>query len=263
VRLDELKPTLLQLALIILVSVAASYAFQHTEIAYKIDGVCISRYIAYMITVFLGYVAFSRYKKFVGLIFSLALSVAALSPIGQKIIEVFPVFAPFLAIVFGIITIVGVPSSRGRGYFEFIATLILPAVLAESRIGGSLSLLATTESISYNELSAIVVCVVGGYFYLRYSNLTDLNSHKLLANGGSQTDVLRVSTWSNMVTAVIVFCSSVTAVVLMTSVPILADVVRPAMVGSPVFVLGLAMGAGVVIVAIVHILSRSEKAARS
>jgi hypothetical protein len=259
VRLNKAKPILLQLALIILMSVSSSYAFQHTETAFKINEVCVSRYVAYAVTVFLVYVAFSRYKKYVGLAFSLALSVVVLSPIGQKAIIFFPSLTPFLAMFLGIITVVVVPGSRGRGYFEFVIMLILPAVLAESRIGGSLRLLATTESIEYGLLSAITACVVGGYFYLRYANLANLSSRELLANGSGEADVLRVSTWSSQITAVVVACASITAAILMTIAPILADVVRFTMLGSPVYILVLAMGAGIVVVAIVRILSRSYK----
>lgn len=261
-RLDKAKPILLQLALIVLMSASSSYAFQHTETAFKINGVCVSRYVAYAVTVFLVYVALSRYKKYVGLAFSLTLSIIAFSPIGPEAIIFFPSFTPFLAMFLGIITIVVFPSSRGRGYFEFVIMLILPAILAESRIGGSLGLLAITESIGYGLLSVITACVVGAYFYLRYANLANLSSRELLANGGNEVDVLRVSTWSSQITAVVVACASFIAAILMTTAPVLADVVRSPILGSPAYILVLAMGAGIVVVVIIRILSRSYKESR-
>ncbi|UCF58457.1 MAG: hypothetical protein JSV15_05115, partial [Candidatus Bathyarchaeota archaeon] len=131
-ELMKKTPMFLQLTAIVLMSVAASYAFQHTETTYQINGLCFYRYLAYAITVFLGYICFAHYKKYVGLVFSFALSAIALSPIGQKAIELFPSVVPFLAALMGFTTILVNPNSRGRGFLEFLVVLILPSVLAVS-----------------------------------------------------------------------------------------------------------------------------------
>lgn len=125
-----------------------------------------------------------------------------------------------------------------------------------------MGLLAITESIGYGLLSVITACVVGAYFYLRYANLASLSSRELLANGGNEVDVLRVSTWSSQITAVVVACASFIAAILMTTAPVLADVVRSPILGSPAYILVLAMGAGIVVVVIIRILSRSYKESR-
>ena len=115
---------LFQLTVIVAMSAAAGYAFQHTQTVYEFNGLCIYRYIAYFATVFLGYLCFSSYKKVVGLAFSLTLAVLALSPIGPIVIELFPLFAPLVAVLMGAISFLVFPDSRKRGFLEFLLVLI-------------------------------------------------------------------------------------------------------------------------------------------
>ena len=250
---------LLQFTVIVLMSVAASHAFQHTETAYQINGLCFYRYLAYGITVFLGYVCLSHYKKYVALAFSFALSAVALSPVGQKAIELFPSVVPFLAVVMGVTTVLLIPSSRGRGFFEFLVVLILPTILAESRIGGSLRLLAAAESIGYYELSAITVSIVGGCFYLRYAASANLSCLELLSNRGNEKDVAEVSKWCNIVIILIVVSASGIAAFLMATAPIVADALRSTVVALPLYVLALALGAGIAITTIFYIFQLSQR----
>ena len=240
-------------------SVAASYAFQHTETVYQINGICFYRYLAYVIAVFLGYLCFSDYKKYIALAFSFALSAVALSPIGLKAIELFPSVVPFLVVLMGVTTVLIVPSSRGRGFFEFLVVLILPALLAESRIGGSFRLLATTESIGYYELTAITVSIVGGYFYLRYATLANLSRLKLLSNGGNEKDVTKASKRCNLIIVLIVISASGIAALSMATAQIVADALRATVAALPLYVLTLAMGAGIAITTIFYIFQHSYK----
>jgi len=250
---------LLQLTVIVLMSVAASYAFQYTETTYQINELCFYRYVAYTITVFLGYICFSHYKKYVGLAFSFALSAVALSPIGQKAIELFPSVVPFLAVLMGVTTVLVIPNSRGRGFLEFLVVLILPAVLAVSRIGGSFYLLATTQSIGYYELSAITVIIVGGYFYLRYAALANLSGLQLSSSGGNKNDVAEVSKRCNVITILVITGASGIAAFLMVTAPIVADALRTAAVTLPLYVLALALGAGIAITIVFYVFQLSQK----
>lgn len=250
---------LLQIIVIALMSVAASRAFQYTETTYRLNGLCFYRYVAYSTTVFLGFVCFSRYKKYIALAFSLALSAVALSPFGQKAIELFPSVVPLFALLMGVTTILIVPSSQGRGFFEFLIVLILPAILAESRIGGSFGLLATTESIGHYELSAIAVSIVGGYFYLRYSALANLSRLELLSSGGNKKDVAEVSKRCNIITILVVIGASGIAAFLMAATPIVADFLRVTVVALPLYVVALAMCAGVAVATILYIFQLSHK----
>jgi len=252
-------PMLLQLSIIVLMSVAASYAFQYTETAYQINGLCFYRYLAYAITVFLGYICFSRYKESIGLAFSLALSTVAFSPIGQDAIELFPSVVPFLAVLMGVTTVLVVPNSRGRGFLEFLVVLALPAILAVSRIGGSFRLLATTQSIGYYELSAVTVIIIGGYFFLRYGALANLSSLELLSNGGNKNDVAEASKSCNVITILIITGASGIAAFLMAAVPIVADAIQIAVVALPLYVLAFALGAGIATAAIFYVLQLSQK----
>lgn len=249
---------LLQFTVIVLMSAAASYVFQHTETVYQVNGLCFYRYLAYVAAVFLGYICLSCYKRSVALAFSFALSAVALSPVGQKAIELFLLFVPFLAVLMGVTAVLVVPDSRGRGFFDFLVVLILPAILAESRIRGSFGLLATTESIGYHELSAIIVSIVGGYFYLRYAALANLSCLELLSNGGNEEDVARVSKECNFILILIVIGASGIAAFLMAIAPIVA-VALQATVAAPLYVLTLAMGAGITITAIFYILQLSQR----
>ena len=258
-ELIKRTPILLQFTVIVLMSVSASYAFQHTETAYQINGLCFYRYLAYAITVFLGYICFSHYKKYLGLVFSFTLSAVALSPIGQKVIELFPSVVPFLAVLMGVTTVLVIPSSRGRGFFEFLVVLILPAILAVSRIGGSDRLLATAQSVGYYELSAITVIVVGGCFYLRYAALANLSSLDLLSNGGNEKDVAEVSRRCNFIIILIAIGASGIAAFLMVTAPIVADALRATVATLPLYVLALAMGAGVAITTISYIFQLAHK----
>jgi hypothetical protein len=259
--LESVKRTsmLLQFTVIVMMSAAASYVFIHTQTQYQINGVCFYRYIAYIITVFLGYVCFAQYKKYAAFAFSLALSAVALSPIGQEAIEFFPLVVPFLAVLMGVTAFLIVPSSRGRGFFGFLVVLVLPAVLAESRIGGSFHLLATTESISYYELSAVTAIILGGYFYLRYSALTNLRIRELLSSGGSEEDVAKVNSWCNTMTGLIVVSASGITVFLMVTTSIIADALRATVAALPLYVLALAMGAGISIPTILYIFQLTHK----
>jgi len=250
---------LLQLAVITLLSAVASYAFQHTTTVYQVGGLCVYRYIAYAITVFLGYICFSQYKKYIGLFFSFALSVLPFSPIGQRIIEFFPLVAPFLAVLMGVTTIVAIPKARGRGFIEFLVILILPAILAVSRIGGSSSLLATAESVGYYDLSAIVVIVVGGCVYLRYAALTNSSSLVFLSSGGSEKDVDTASRWCNIMILAVASGASGIAAFLMATTLVVADALRAVVAVPPLYVLALAMGTGVAIISILYVFQLLHK----
>lgn len=240
-------------------STAASYAFQHTETAYQINGLCFYRYVAYALAVFFGYVCFSRFKKYAAIGFFFALSAAAFSPVGQKTVELFPVVAPILVVLMGVTSILIVPSSRGRGFFEFLVVLILPAILKESRIGGQLGLLATTKSIGNLELSVVTVSVVGGYFYLRYATLANLSRLELLSNEASEKDVAEVSKHSNIVTILITISASGIAAFIMIIAPITANTLRATVAAQPLNVLALAFGAGLAVTTILYIFQPSHK----
>ena len=244
---------LIQFTVIVLMSVAAGYAFQHTETVYKFNGLCVYRYFAYFAAVFLGYLCFSRYKRLVGLTFSLALSVVALSPISPTAIELFVIIVPLLAVLMGATSILAFPSLQRKGFFEFLFVLILPSLLTESRINGSSGLIATTESPGYLALSAISICVVGGYFYLKYATLANMNRLALLSSGGSNVDVARVSRMNNNIFGLIVIGACGTAFSLMLATPIFSDVLRGTLGSRPIYTVALALGLGLALTTLLYI----------
>jgi hypothetical protein len=252
-ELRKRTPRLLQFTVILLMSVSASYVFQCTETTYQINGLCFYRYLAYAIAVFLGYICFSRYKRYIGLAFSFALSAVAFSPIGHKAIELFPWMVPFLAVLMGVTAILVFPNSRGREFFGLLVMLVLPAILAESQIKGSSGLLATTESVGYYGLSAVTVIIFGGCFFLRYAALTNLSSLELLSNGGNERDVAELGRRCNFIVILIITSASGIAALSMITATIAADVLRPTFAAVPLYVLALALGAGVAITTIFYV----------
>lgn len=250
---------LLQMTVILLVSIASSYAFQHTQTVYTITGLCFYRYLIYGLAAPLGYVCFSRFRRTVALGFSLFLLVVAISPYGQKAIELFPSFVPILATLMGVVTVLYAPRSKGRGFFEFVGALVLPAVLVESRIGGSPVLIATTESIGYYGLIAVVACVLGGYFYLRYATLTNLGVQQLSSSGSDEKDLTKLSLWDNFSMILVVAGALGTATILMITAPVVAGVLRSALIALPTLILALALGAGITIAIVIYSLKQSER----
>ena len=253
------KAKLLQFAAIVLVSGAASLAFYSTETIYQINGICFSRYLAYAFTVVLGYICLSRYKKSVALTFSLALSIVAFSPIRLIVIQLFPTIVPFLLVLMGVNTVLLVPNSRAKGFFELLAVLILPAVVAESRIGGSDHLLVTARSMGYYELTAITVIVIGGCLYLRYATFTNSRRLELLSNGGAEDDLAKVSVWSNQLVLLVVVCASGVSAFLIIVASIAADALRPAFGMAQLNVVGLALSAGIAIMIAVFYVDQLSK----
>jgi len=246
-----------------MMSFAASYAFQLTETGFRVNGLCFYRYLTYAITILLGYISFSSLNKYVGLTFSIALSIVALSPIGLDAIAQFPSLVPFLAILMGTTTLLAPTSSKGRGFFELLVVLVIPAVLAESRIGGTIHLLDTTQSVGYLTLSTIATCLVGGYFYLRYAALANRSSFEILSNGGDQETLDKVNLRSNLTTILVIIVASGLSWILMTTSPAVADVLRVRFSTLPLFVLFLATGAGIALTASVYVLKLSQKEASS
>ena len=254
-----LTSVVLQFAVIVAMSVAASYAFLHTQTTLQINGLCFYRYLTYVATIFLGYVCFSSLKKYVALTFSIGLSAVALSPIGFEAIELFPLIVPFLAVLMGVTSVLIAPNSRGRGFFEFLVVLILPAILAESRIGGSFQLLATVESVGYYELTAIAVSIVGGYFLLRYVTLANLSRLELLSNGAREKDVAEAGKRSNILTILIVVGGSGIAAFLMIATQIVTNALQTEAFALPLYVLGLALATGIAITTIFYIFQLFQK----
>jgi hypothetical protein len=244
---------LLQLVVIVAMSAAAGYAFQHTKTVYEFNGLCIYRYFAYSAAVLLSYLSFFHYKKVVGLAFSLTLAILALSPIGPIVIEQFPLFAPLLAVLMGATSFLAFPNFRRRGFFEFLLVLILPSILAESKIVGSSGLIATTESPGYLLISAITVCIIGGCFYLRYATFTNLNRLALLSSGGSEFDVAKVSQANNNIVGLIVLGACGTAFSLMAATPIFADALRGAFTSQPVYVVASAFGLALALLTLLYV----------
>ena len=238
-----------QLIVIVLISVCASYTFLNTQTNFKVNGICFYRYLAYGMTVVFNYVCVSRYNKHIAFLLSLALSALALSPLSREIVEVFPAFVSFLAILMGITTVLLVPAARGRGFFEFLLVLIFPAVLAESRLGGFPYFIVTSQSITYYEVFVVTVAIVGGYFYLKYATWGNLAHHDLLLKGESEGEANAVDRWTSFISGIIIVGAIGTAAFLAIVAPVVAGVFQPLFKDETFYALALMGCIGIVVVA--------------
>lgn len=248
-KLGSVASTALQVAVIVLISFGASHVFRRVDALIQVNGIHVYRYIAYVATIILWYVCTSKYNKY--LAFSLPSALVALAILGQqKVIDPFPAIAPFFAILMGVFTVLLVPAARGRGFVEFLFVLILPALLAESRLGGSI--MPTSEGIFAYEVYAVAIAVVGGYFYLRYIASADLTHRELLSRGASEEDTCAISRWNNFITGAIVAAATATTAFLATATSILTKALQPYFAGLPLHIFLLETIIGVVVVAIIY-----------
>lgn len=237
-----------QLIVIVVMSISASYTFLNTQTNFTIKGICFYRYLAYGMTVVFSYVCVSRYNKHLAFSISLALSALALSPLSKEIVEVFPTFVSFFAILMGITTVLLVPAARGRGFFEFLLVLILPAVLAESRLGGFPYFIATSQSITYYEVFAVTVAIVGGYFYLRYATWGNLTHRDLLLKGEREGEANAVNRWTSFTSGIIIVGAIGTAAFLAIVAPVIASVFQPLFEDQTFYAFALMGCIGIVVV---------------
>lgn len=237
-----------QLIVIVLMSIFASYTFLNTQTNFRINGICFYRYLAYGVTVIFSFVCLLRYSKHVAFLLSFALSALGLSPLSKEVVEVFPTFAPFFAILMGITSVLLVPAARGQGFFEFLLVLILPAILAESRIGGFPYFIATSQSITYYEVFVVTVAIVGGYFYLRYATLGNLAHRDFLSKGEGVGEANAVNRWTSFVSGITVVGAIGTAAFLAIVEPVVASVFQPLFKGQAFYAFALMGCIGIVVV---------------
>ena len=218
--------TIFKLIVIVLMSVSASYAFLNTQTNFPINNICFYRYFAYGMNVVFSYVCVSHYNKRIAFLLSFALSALAFSPFSKDVVEAFPTFISFFAVLMGITTVLLVPAARGRGFFEFLLLLVMPTVLAESRIGGFPHLIATSHSITYYEIFIVSLTIVGGYFYLRYATLGNLLYRDFLSKGEEESEANTVNEWTGFMSGIIVVVAVVTAALLAIVAPTVTSVIR-------------------------------------
>jgi len=233
--------TIFKLIVIVLMSVSASYAFLNTQTNFPINDICFYRYFAYGMNVVFSYVCVAHYNKRIAFLLSFALSALAFSPFSKDVVKAFPTFVSFFAVLMGITTVLLVPAAKGRGFFEFLLLLIIPTVLAESRIGGFPYLIATSHSTTYFEIFIVSVTIVGGYFYLRYATLGNLLYRDFLSKGEGEGEANTVDKWTGFISGVIILVAVGIAALLAIIAPVITGVIR-LVFGDPNFYAFALMG---------------------
>jgi hypothetical protein len=223
----------------------------NTQTNIKINEICFYRYLTYGMTIFFSYVCVARYNKHLAFLLSIGLAALVLSPLSKEIVEVFPPFVSFFAVLMGIATVLVVPAARGRGFFEFLLVLILPAVLAESRLGGFSYFIVTSQSIAFHELFLVTIGVVGGYFYLRYTTLGNLARRSLLSRGERKNEANAVNSWTSFISGIIIFGAIGTATFLAIVAPAIAGVFQPLSNDQALYAFMLMGCLGIVVVGII------------
>jgi len=237
-----------QFIVIVLMSVSASYTFLNTQTNVLINGICFYRYLSYGMTVVFSYVCVSRYNKHIALLLSFALAILALSPLSKEIIEAFPTFVSFFAILMGITTVLLVPEARGRGFFAFIVALILPSILVESKVGGFPYFIATSQSITYYEVFATTMVAIGGYFYLKCTTLGNLARHDFLSKGGKENETNAINQWISFTSGIIVVCTIGAVAFLAIIAPVVASAFQPLLKDQPLYAFALMGCIGILVV---------------
>lgn len=248
-KLESAAAKALQITVIVLISFGAAHIFWRVDAMIQVNGIHAYRYIAYGATVILSYFCTYKYDKYLAV--SLPSALLALAIFGQqRVIDSFPAIAPFFAILMGAFTVLLVPGAKGRGFIDFLFVLVLPALLAQSRLGGTI--VPTSGGIFTYEVTAVIVAVVGGYFYLRYTASAELTHRELTSRGASEEDISTVSRWNNLITAIIVTAATGTSAVLATATSIFTNVLKPYFAGLPLHILLLEIIVGVVVVTIIY-----------
>lgn len=248
-NLERVTLTALQVSVIAFISYGASHLFQGVDAIIQVNGTHVYRYIVYAAIIILWYASTFKYNKYLGLSLSSALLVMAI--LGQqKVIDSFPTIVPFLATLIGVTTVLVIPAAKGRGFVEFLFVLIVPALLAESRLGGSI--MPTSEGIFTYEVYAVTVAVIGGYFYLRYVASADLSHRELLSRGASEEDTHAISRWNNFITGAIIAAATATTALLATATSILTNILQPYFAGLPLHIFLLEIIVGIAIVAVIY-----------
>jgi hypothetical protein len=239
----------LPLAVISLISFAASHLFWRIDAVMQVDGVHVYRYIVYFAAIVLWYISTYKYNKYLALaIPSILLALAILGQ--QTVIDAFQAVVPVSAIAMGIFATLLAPASRGRGFVEFLLVLIAPALLAESRLGGSV--IQLQNGIGAYEIYVVTVSVVGGYFYLRYKAAADLTRRDFLFRGADEEDVHVFSQRSNLVIGLVIITATVTSTLLATTTSFLTNTLQQFFAGLPLHIFLIEIILGAIVVATIY-----------
>lgn len=256
-KFGSVVTTALQVAVIVLISIGASHVFWRVDAMVKVNQIHIYRYIVYFAAIILWYISTYKYNKY--LAFSLSSVLLALAILNhQVVVDSFQAIAPFFAILMGVFAVLLAPATRGRGFVEFLLVLVLPALLGESRLGGSV--IPTSEGIVTYELYAVTMAVVGGYLYLRYIASAKITHQELLSRGASEEDTLTISLQNIFIIGTIVAAATASAALLPTATSILTNALQLYFTALPLHIFLLEIIIGMVVVAIIyHFQTSAEK----
>lgn len=239
----------LPIAVISLISYAASHLFWRIDPIIQVDEVHVYRYIVYFAAIILWYVSTCKYNKHLALaIPSILLALAILGQ--QTVIDSFQAIVPISAIAMGVFATLLAPASRGRGFVEFLLVLIAPALLAESRLGGSVIQLQN-GFVAY-EIYAVTISVVGGYFYLRYKSIADLTRRDFSFRGADEEDVHVFSQRSSFVIGLVIVAATGTSALLAATTSFLTNALQRFFAGLPLHIFLIEIILGVIVVATIY-----------
>jgi hypothetical protein len=239
----------LPIAVISFISFAASRLFWHADTVIQVDGIPVYRYIVYFAAMVLWYVCTYKYNKYLAwAIPSILLASAILGQ--QRVIDSFQAIVPFSAIAMGVFATLLAPASRGRGFVEFLLVLIAPALLAESRLGGSV--IPLQNGVLTYEIYAVTISVVGGCFYLRYMATADTERRDLLFRGANKEDAHVFGQRSSFLIGLVIVAATGTSAILATTTSFLTNALQQFFAGLPLHIFLIETIIGVIVVATIY-----------
>jgi hypothetical protein len=235
----------LECMVILLMSLVATYGFQHIETMIQ-DQISGFRNITYLMIIILSFSSLYHRNKHVAFIFSFILSTLLLLLTVHRGIWESSLTLFFLATMLGVLSVVLIPEARGREFALFLMILIFPLLLAESRL---LSSVTVQENWApFYQIYTMGLTIVGGYFYLRYATWIKLTERELLLRGGGRQELTTISWRSSLFAVAIVASAMGVNTILAESVVTIANHIGYHLGGSLIFLL---IFAGIVAVAIV------------
>ena len=286
--MNQKTPLLLlsQVVVIVLASVAAVYIFQHVQTSIQIAGISAYYYISYLLAVFVSYFSVFKRNQYLALVLSLLVIVTFISILlhVRYVMQFLPAITFSLGVLIGVFSVIVVPSERGRYFVTFLIILILPAILAESKVNWSRffqdmitlsetytfisplaplfhifreGFLLLTNDVRINPYELYTVCfvIVAGYMYLRYTTQIALTQQELIKRGATAEDADIVGSGILLIAGIAAGAITATASVTFIA-PFIADVIQPLIVEIPLHIFLFGIGTGTTIVATAYMFTK-------
>jgi hypothetical protein len=203
-KVEKIVPIALEFAVILLASWVSTYGFQFVK-GVAPDEISNLRNVVYLMAVILSFSAMHRHNRLFAFMFSLTLSTLFLLFTAYGIAWDLPLTTFFLATMLGVLSVILIPEARGMEFSVFLIILVLPLLLAESRILGWMA--PQEMEVFFRQTYPTFLVVVGGCLYLRYATGMKLMGKELLLKGADPQELLTMRWWSSFFAITAIACA--------------------------------------------------------